>query len=319
MLLLWILISFCLLLLILNFYYKHVILKDTQEFHISQVTKGTWDALSFGSTYCRFGLDFSETSMKGYNLGFAGQFFYYTDKMLHQYIRFTKQGGHIFIICVPLCFAEVGKGWYNAHQYIKFLDKKYLGDEYSFWKYMSRVTFPVVFHPHLLNYILKDIIYRLINRPIYNAYSIDYNPMSEQDVFGDAKKRCEGWCAQFGLKNTQTDKITATLERKFERTTKILESMIEFCLSKGLSTVLVCTPLSHHMNRLLSDEFLERVLYSNIRKANTSNVPFLNYTRDIRFQDSKFYIDADKLNAMGRKKFTKILVQDITKIDKAQY
>ena len=311
-----ILIGSCFLLLFLNMYYKHVMLRNTQEYHISRVTKDTWDALSFGSSYCRFGLDFSETAMKGYNLGFAGQFFYYTDKMLRQYAHFVKRGGHIFIICADLCFAEVGKGWFNAHQYIKFLNKEYLGDEYSSWKYVSRVMFPVVFHPRLILSILKDITYRIIGKPIYNVYSIDYNPMSELEVSLDAKRRCEGWCNQFGLKNTQTNDISETLEKKFDQTTKILENMIDFCLSQGLSTVLVCTPLSHHLNNLLSDEFLERVLYSNIRKANSANIPFLDYTRDNRFQDSRFYIDADKLNAMGRKEFTKVLVDDITKIEK---
>lgn len=310
------LVLICLLfILILNCYYKRVVLKNTQEYHISQVTKDTWDALSFGSTYCRFGLDFSETTMRGYNLGFAGQFFYYTDKMLHQYARCVKRGGHIFIICADLCFAEVGKGWYNAHRYIQFLDKEHLGDEYSFGKYVKRVLFPIVFHPRLLKSTLKDIIYRIIGKPIYDVYSIDFNPLSEQEVSLDAKQRCEDWCRQFGLKDTQTDNISVTLEKKFEQTTKILEGMIEFCLSQGLSPVLVCTPLSHHLNKLLSDRFLERVLYSNIRKANSANVPFLDYTRDARFQNSKYFLNADKLNAMGRKEFTKILVNDIRKMN----
>lgn len=314
-----ILAGFCLLLLFLNCYYKHVVLRNTQEYHIRKVAKGTWDALSFGSSYCRFGLDFSETTMKGYNLGFAGQFFYYTDRMLRQYARFAKRGGHIFIICADLCFAEVGKGWYNAHQYIKILDKEHLGDEFSYWKYVSRVMFPVIFHPRLIASVLKDMVFRIIGKSVHNVYSIDFNPMSEYEVALDAKKRCDGWCSQFGLKDTWTDDISETLEKKFEKTTKILENMIEFCLSQGLSPVLVCTPLSRHLNRLLSDDFLERVLFSNIRKANRANVPFLDYTRDARFQDSGFYIDADKLNAMGRKYFTKVLVNDISKIEQASY
>lgn len=103
--------------------------------------QGQWDALAFGSAYCRFGIDFSGTDMNGYNLGFASQFFYYTDKMLRQNARFTKRGGHIFLICAHLCFAEVGTGLYDADRYIKFLKKEYLGSEYSYWKYFKEVIF----------------------------------------------------------------------------------------------------------------------------------------------------------------------------------
>ncbi len=114
------------LLLVVNYYYTHVVVRNTQEYHIKQVEQGQWDALAFGSAYCRFGIDFSGTDMNGYNLGFASQFFYYTDKMLRQNARFTKRGGHIFLICADLCFAEVGTGLYDADRYIKFLKKSIL-------------------------------------------------------------------------------------------------------------------------------------------------------------------------------------------------
>lgn len=301
---------------LLNCYYKLVIYRKTQEYHIAQVTRGTWDALSFGSSYCRFGIDFSESNMNGYNLGFAAQFLYYTDKMLHQYIPFVKQGGYIFIICADLCFAEVGKGLFCANRYIHILDKKNLGDEYSHWKYITKVLFPVAFNPKLIKLVIKDIFYRLCKIQIPNPYLIDHNPHNEQQVAADANQRCNDWCKQFGLQNTQTDEIPELLKKKFDQTTKILEEMIDYCLSKGLSPILVCTPVSHHMNKLLSDQFLERVLYSNIRKANKANIPFLDYTRDPRFQNIKYYFNADMMNAYGRKKFTKILVEDIKNLEK---
>mgnify|MGYP000724193800 CR=1 FL=1 len=47
------------LLLVVNYYYTHVVVRNTQEYHIKQVEQGQWDALAFGSAYCRFGIDFS--------------------------------------------------------------------------------------------------------------------------------------------------------------------------------------------------------------------------------------------------------------------
>ncbi len=41
---------------------------------------------------------------------------------------------------------------------------------------------------------------------------------------------------------------------------------------------------------------------------------FLDYTRDARFQDIKYYFNADMMNVIGRRKFTKILVEDVRKL-----
>lgn len=91
------------LLLVVNYYYTHVVVRNTQEYHIKQVEQGQWDALAFGSAYCRFGIDFSGTDMNGYNLGFASQFFYYTDKMLRQKCSlYETRWAHIFNMCPPL-------------------------------------------------------------------------------------------------------------------------------------------------------------------------------------------------------------------------
>ena len=298
------------LLLVVNYYYTHVVVRNTQEYHIKQVEQGQWDALAFGSAYCRFGIDFSGTDMNGYNLGFASQFFYYTDKMLRQNARFTKRGGHIFLICAHLCFAEVGTGLYDADRYIKFLKKEYLGSEYSYWKYFKEVIFPIFFHPKRT---VRDIWHSL-NRRFVDMYSYNQNPHDELQVDKDAERRCADWCSQFGLKDTLTDEITDTLADKFKQTSKILEGMIDFCISQGLRPILVCTPISHHMNLRLSDRFLDKVLFSNIRNANKANIPFLDYTRDARVQDIKYYFNADMMNVIGRRKFTKILVEDVRKL-----
>lgn len=186
------------LLLVVNYYYTHVVVRNTQEYHIKQVEQGQWDALAFGSAYCRFGIDFSGTDMNGYNLGFASQFFYYTDKMLRQNARFTKRGGHIFLICAHLCFAEVGTGLYDADRYIKFLKKEYLGSEYSYWKYFKEVIFPIFFHPKRT---VRDIWHSL-NRRFVDMYSYNQNPHDELQVDKDAERRCADWCSQFGLKDT---------------------------------------------------------------------------------------------------------------------
>ena len=114
------------LLLVVNYYYTHVVVRNTQEYHIKQVEQGQWDALAFGSAYCRFGIDFSGTDMNGYNLGFASQFFYYTDKMLRQNARFTKRGGHIFLICAHPALQRSAQVYMMQIAILSFLKKSIL-------------------------------------------------------------------------------------------------------------------------------------------------------------------------------------------------
>ena len=70
------------------------------------------------------------------------------------------------------------------------------------------------------------------------------------------------------------------------------------------------------MNECLSEEFLQKVLFDNIRLSNKQEVLFLNYLKDQRFQDISLYADnADFLNVKGRRLFTEILVDDVTKFN----
>ena len=80
-----------------------------------------------------------------------------------------------------------------------------------------------------------------------------------------------------------------------------------------MGPIKVYTTIRKQKNLRLSDRFLDKVLFSNIRNANKANIPFLDYTRDARFQDIKYYFNADMMNVIGRRKFTKILVEDVRK------
>ena len=92
--------------------------------------------------------------------------------------------------------------------------------------------------------------------------------------------------------------------------------MIQFCIDKGFKPVLVVTPVSKAMNECISDAFIKKVLFDNIKLANKQGVPFFNYLKDERFQDISLYANnADCLNARGRKLFTKVLLNDTQNLE----
>ena len=303
---------FCaLVVFLLNEYYFHIVLSNTQDLQARKGRKGrNLDWVAFGSSYCRYGLESGKSedlSLNGYNFGIAAQFFYYTDKMLREYSApCLKKNGTVFIIIADLVFAEVGRGLFNPDRYQLLLSKDSLADEYSFWKKM-KLRFPLIINPkkikEVIRYVLKG------RTDLYS--SLEFNTLNKEQSLAAAKQRCDDWCRQFGLDNTSSAKIPDRLEGVFVKTRDLLSGMIQFCLDNGYKPFLVVTPVSDLMNTQLSDEFIGKVLYDNIAKANTQGVPLLDYLRDKRFQDiSLYHNNADFLNRRGRRLFTKVLLQD---------
>jgi hypothetical protein len=304
-----------LLFLFLNLLYKksrHYYLTEGQ--HCNRIKNGAYDIVNLGSSYSRYGFDYEKAELKGYNLGISGQFFYYTDLMLKQYSPWFNKDCVVVIIIADLVFARVGKGMYKPERYTAMIDKDLLGDEYSKWKYFSRVVFPLVGNPRLLFALLKEY-YNIIRKKVRNNMLVAKNPYDEEGALKQAKERCESWCEQFSLVDTKSDKIDSQLDNIFQETRKILTDMIQFCLDKGFRPVLVVTPVSHALNSLLSEKFIQRVLFDNIDQANKQNIPLFNYLRDERFQDIKWYLNADMLNLKGRRKFTEVVIEDLKAID----
>lgn len=305
---------FCIIIaaLLLNEYYYHIVLYNSQEHQILRGKKGkNYDWIAFGSSYCRYGLSHGEDEV-GFNFGVAAQFLYYSDKMLREYaVSCLKKKGTVFLIIADLVFAEVGRGKYNAKRYPLILTKESLGDEYSFVNYL-RMRFPLFFSPRPLMAVVLSLAKGINNR----FETLEENELSYEQTLQQARKRCASWCRQFKLKDTISGEITPELEEKFALTRNILSDMIQFCIDNGFRPVLVVTPVSKAMNACISDEFMQKVLYDNIKKANKQNVPLLDYLKDIRFQDISLYANnADFLNARGRRLFTKVLIKDSENLD----
>lgn len=299
-------------LLLLDFYYVFVVRRHEQEEEIKSGSKckNKYDIVAFGSSYARYAYDFKESGLCGYNFGIVAQFFYYTDKMIRSFRETYKPNCYVIITVPDLCFAEVGMGKYLPQRYVRFIRKDILGKEYSFLQYLLQSYFPL-FIPSLHNF--KQIVKKILTYKFENEYTVlQSNQLSYEQTIALAKCRCQDWIKEFGLKDTQSPNLPKKLYNEFKKSSALLESIIDYCINEGLRPVLVLTPVSECMNRCLSDEFLQEVLYNNIAIANKHNIPVLDYMKDNRFQTFDLYSNnADFLNARGRKLFSKVLVDDI--------
>ncbi len=302
------------ILLLLNEFYKRVIIRNEQEAYIRRgaMEKG-YKVVAFGSSYCRYAFDFKGVGIRGYNFGFVAQFFYYTDKMIRAFRKTYEPHCWVIITISNLVFANVGKGLYGSERYIQFLDRKTLADEFSWKNYFMQVIFPL-FIPS--KYHIKKSFYEFLCFFKSDPYTSEYNSLSDDGVEKAAKQRCNNWCKQFGLKDTRSDDIPAELEIKFVASRMVLTELIQYCLAEGLRPILVVTPVSAIMNAQFSDRFLNKVLFDNIRLANIQEIPYLNYLHDVRFQDKDLYFEsADFLNARGRLEFTRVVLEDLRKLE----
>lgn len=261
------------------------------------------EVINTGSSYGKYGFDYEGAEVKGFNFALQPQSLSYDFKILKQYNHHFKKNSKVLIIIPDLafCFLDYVNEESNT-KYYHFLDKIYING-YTKFKYFTRIKFPILSAKLKLWHLIKD-------QPIIDLYVCNESK-SYEDIKVEAKERVKEWCNEFKLVDMKSSTSAIHLKDMFNKTTVLLSEMIEFCIEKNLKPIIVVPPVSGVLNQLISKEFMETVLYKNIRRANTRNIPVLDYLYDERFQDYKLYINSDFLNINGRKLFTKTVLQDL--------
>ena len=305
----YIVILFIATFLILNMLYKRT---NYYRNSLIQVEKfkavpDNLEIVNTGSSYAKYAFDYSETALKGFNFGLQPQSLSYDFKILKQYAPNLKKKCIVQIVLPNLVFGFLDYENDNANtKYYHFLDTKAIIN-YSKFKYLTRIVFPIISARSSVRYIVKDVLKD-------DSYNQSVNAMTKDQVEKQALNRVEGWKKQFDLNSTVTCNYPDKLKNIFDDTTELVGNMIEYCLKNDFKPVLIIPPTSEIINNMLSKEFIEDVLYSNIIKSNKKCVPVLDYLYDKRFQDYKLYQNADFLNKIGRERFTKVVIDDLEKI-----
>lgn len=263
------------------------------------------DIVNFGSVFGRFAFDYSEHE-NGYNFAMSPQSLSYDYRILKEYISHINKNG-IVIFVLPVCvFAllDYSDDTKNA-KYYSFLSKdSILG--YSKWKEIRYKKFPILNSGVKWLHIIKDSKYKN-----YMGKEISDISKEQAKINGDA--RIKGWCRQFGLKDAKTDEVPENIKQCFEKNVNVVEEMIELTLQHGLRPVLVSTPFSAALNEHFSEEFVDKMLYENIRRSNKRNVPYFDYREHPDFQEHyEWFINGcDWLTKAGRERFLELFYKDL--------
>lgn len=295
------------------FFILNIIYKKTNSYQneIKQVEKfiqgvpNNLEIINLGSSYARNAFEYKKLGINGFNFGLQPQSLSYDFRILKQYTSKLSKNCIVIITLPNLVFGFLDYKNDNANtKYYYFLNSKYILN-YSKLKYFLRMYFPLLYTPKRVYRIFKDINTLNLNQ--------SDNLLTVAEVMKEAEDRVRNWEKQFNLENMKdVKKIPEELKEMFLKTQNLLKEIIRYCEEHNFRPVLLVPPCSKVINDLISEEFLDEVLYKNILKSKGQTL-FLDYLKDEEFQDYKLYINSDMLNERGRIKFTKRVLNDLEK------
>ncbi|MDP0507269.1 MAG: hypothetical protein Q7K47_08655 [Fusobacterium sp. JB019] len=301
------------IMLILNKLYMRTNYYRNSILQVDKFIKGVpkdLEIVNTGSSYARFALDYDYTKLKGFNFGLQPQSLSYDFRILKQYKDNLKEGCKVLIVLPDFVFSFLDyKTEIHNIKYYYFLKENYILN-FSKLKRSIYTNLPLLssLNPKII--ILKTL--KIFKDSKKNKeFDFEENKLKKEKVKLAAKNRVCGWKKEFNLPQNLNEEISEELVLTFNKTTKLLQEIIEYCLGNNWKPILVVPPCSSELNELLPKNLIKKVLYDNIEKANKRNIPLLSYLYDEKFQDSSLYIDSDRLNKKGREKFTKKVIEDM--------
>ena len=264
------------------------------------------EIVNLGSNQPKFAFDYEKSDVLGMNWGVGPQSFEYDFRILEQYHSFLKRDSIVLITICPFSFLFYkDKNKTASHKYYKFLKPSFV-DGFSKLKKFLYIDYPALLAKKQVLRIIKDV-------KKDNRLELDFNPMNNNEIKQDAQKWINGWKKQFNTNDLGDIELTDEHKSDIKINIKILKDMIDFCLEQDYKPVLMILPVTTELSNLFPDEFIKKYILDYIEESNEKDVTFLNYWKDERFEKDEYYINSFFMNTIGRDKFTKQVLEDLTK------
>ena len=281
--------------------------------HFKNIPDGL-DVVNIGSGPSLHDFDWSAVpEINGYNLAVSPEDFRYDARMIRNYGHHLKTGGVVVIVICPLSFAE------NEYLYGDSFSEKYVGllpkkdVDLPEWKYMLYRTVPCILP------VKRTVIRyaRAVIRRIKRAEVPTGKGRFEAEPVSGVSALVNGWIKDNRyLKDLQDPSQAEYYKDTFGRKRRDLTDVADGCQSQGLFPVLLLPPMSRQLWECMSQEFVRRFVYDNLAEIQAKGIPLLDYMDDGRFQEPGCYDNNGLfLNGSARQQFTRIVWNDIQKID----
>lgn len=260
------------------------------------------DIMNTGSNHAYYSIDWSLVGVNGFSLASGPQSISWDYRLVNKYRSHIRDGKVLLIVLSNLVFGFLEYPQDSANfRYYYFLENEEIPNSTP-WKRIKYRVLPVLENWH--NFV--HCFYKRGKPFKENEPSLAYAEKTSDE-------RIEGWKEQFNLSDLQHRESLAHLQDNIQEASLLLKKMIDETKSSSIVPVLMLPPLSGVINKKISDEFIDEVILKPVAKV-APDVPFLNYMRDKRFQDYRYYFNGDFMNQLGREKFMPVLWQDIQKV-----
>lgn len=287
----------------LNFFYKrtNACLNEKRETDKYKNVPENIEICNLGSSHARYAMTYAYSEYTGFNFALPPQNLSYDYSILRMYHK-NMCKGCVVAIFLPICvfFLDRYQHTQSNYKYYYFLEKEYIEGYHWVIKelFLKR---PLVIMPWKVRYIFKDV-----PPAIANSDSSNNNVIDRQN---EAQKRILGWDEEFGLLKYADTQVPP----QFVATTKILKDMIDYCIKREFTPVLVIPPVSTTMHEEIKKYNLNLnwMLYDQLTKEILDKAPLFDYFSMTEFRDDSYYLNADFLNEKGRRKFSEKFLGDI--------
>lgn len=308
LILFFILLLGVIVLIVLNALYKRTNAFQNQFIDVTKFQrlkdKDRFDIVNLGSNHPKFAFDYSESGVKGMNWAIGPQTFMYDFTILKKYKKHLNPGAKVIIPVCPLNFFLLDTKVNNLVKYYRIFSKHEMPN-YDIKQKISEYILPIFLHPLKAKCIIRDV--RTDNRLMLTE-----NPMNYEQIVKDATYWIEGcWNPEFNIDIANMSTLSKANPKSIEGNIRILSEMLQFCIVNDFQPVLAMLPVTKELSSKFPEEFIQHHIIRYINESNKQGVPVLNYLKDERFTNPNLYINSFFMNAVGRKYFTKVFINDL--------
>ena len=264
-------------------------------FHVPQDI----EIANLGTSHAQYSFVYEDIDKVGFNFALPAQRLYYDNKILEKYIKNFKEDS---ILILPISYISFFLGYDNENfedfnkMYYSFLSLRDIKKP-KLNEYLKYRALPILTAESNIKYAFIKEEKSYEPKPVYRNYTISVDKMIE-DGEETAKRHLE--FIKEGQKNR-------------EEFIAILDNIISIALENNIRPVLTTTPFTKYYNDHFSDAFYKEFQSDiNTLLEKYPDIKYLDYSHDIRFQDSpEYFFDSSHLNLKGGKLFTEIILKDI--------
>lgn len=267
-----------------------------------------FDVVNLGSSGGRWAFDWQSAGVKGMNWANQPQTLIDDFRLLKNFHSILRKNGVVIITIMP--FTGLNKET-SVMDTFKYLGTLYW-DVVKDMPYLDQAerlrNYPILFGMPAIKAAIKHLLGREAKTSDWRE-TAEKNPMSPEELEKDAEAWMSGWARQFGIADFEAS-LTDKNKKGREVRVGVMRELVDFIVERGYRPIWVLPPVTRYLGKYFTPMFREVYIDGFLREVGR-NVPLMDYMTDPEFQDVNLYFNSFFLNAMGRRNFTKRVVQDL--------